>query len=288
MPTKNPRIRKLVYFISIALLIAAMAFVALGVWPYAKALLAKNKSWQQLNDIIVPHLSVATPADAGPFPVVLVIPGCEGVYPGRTRLRMHWLVEQGYIAVMVDSHKGRNLDNKEVCHGRALWGRERAGDIYVALNYARQLPKADTDNIALLGYSHGGWSILDALSYDGQPPYALDAAPSDILQSVKGAIVYYPYCDFPARARSEYNSTIPLLALHGATDTVVNPRSCDTMMKSWQERKLPVTSITYPNTGHGFDILTHKNFLPDIHNQALDEVSHFLKSLFAAQSTTKA
>ena len=55
------------------------------------------------------------------------------------------------MAVMVDSHKGRELDEDTVCGGYALWGAERAGDVYISLDYIRQHPKANTSKIALLG-----------------------------------------------------------------------------------------------------------------------------------------
>lgn len=281
MSAKNNRTRKLAFRLSICLLLFVTLLIFIGLWPYKKAILADTQSWQQLKDIVIPHMTIETPSGSGPFPVVLIIPGCEGVKPERAKPRMDWLVEQGYMAVMVDSHKGRGLDEDTVCGGHALWGPERAGDIYVALEAIRQHPKADTDNIALLGYSHGGWTIHDALSYNGNASYALASTPPQVLQSVKAAIVYYPYCGLPSRARYTYNNPTPLLIINAGEDTTVDPAECEAMADKWVTQGLPVRSITYPAVGHGFDVSSHKNSDPGTHQQALNVVKEFLKDAFS-------
>ena len=280
MSSQKNHTRKLKFKLPILLLGITLLLLTAGLWPYKQAIIVKSKNWQELSDIVLPHITVAKPDKAGPFPVVIVLPGCEGVYPERTQQRVDWLNAQGYMAVVVNSHKGRQLNAKSVCSGKALWGQERVGDVYIALDYVRTLPDADAGKIALLGYSHGGWTILDALSYDGAPSYGLTTLPENILHSVKGAVVYYPYCDFPSRAARDYNSTIPLLAFHAGSDSVVNPQSCNTMMTAWQNQGLPVTSVTYDSVEHGFDVASHRHFAKDTHQQALDEVAHFLQRIF--------
>ncbi|WP_066016882.1 dienelactone hydrolase family protein [Endozoicomonas atrinae] len=284
MPAVNNRTRKLAFRLSIFLLLIVTLLSFIGLWPYKNTILADTQSWQQLNDIVIPHMAIETPTGNGPFPVVLIIPGCEGVKPERAEPRMDWLVKQGYMAVMVDSHTGRGLDEDTVCRGYALWGAERAGDIYVALEAIRQHPKADTDNIALLGYSHGGWTIHDALSYHGNTSYALASVPPDALQSVKAAIVYYPYCGLPSRARYTYSNPTPLLIINAGKDTTVNPTECEAMANKWITRGLPVRSITYPEAGHGFDISGHKNANPTAHQQALSAVAQFLNEAFSPKA----
>ncbi len=280
MPTKNPRIRKLILILSIVLFLIATILLVIGLWPYRSAILVNSKSWQQLNDTISPYITIKVPEGNGKFPVVLVFPGCEGVKPERAKPRMNWLAEQGYIAVMVDSHSGRGLDEDTVCDGYALWGSERAGDIYVALNFIQHHPQADINKIALLGYSHGGWTILDALSYNGTPPRGLDTVPDNLLNQVKAAAIYYPYCGYPSRARYTFNSPIPILAIHAEQDTMVDPQACKTMMHAWQEKGLPVTSLSYDNTGHAFDVIGHDNFKKESHLKALNALASFLSQAF--------
>ncbi|WP_020581119.1 dienelactone hydrolase family protein [Endozoicomonas elysicola] len=284
MTSQKSRTRNLVFRLFIPLFLTVLLLIIIGLWPFKSAIFARAHSWQQLNDIVIPHMTIETPTGSGPFPVVLIIPGCEGVKPERAEPRMEWLVKQGYMAVMVDSHKGRGLDEDTVCGGHALWGAERAGDIYVALEAIRQHPKADTSNIALLGYSHGGWAIHDALSYQGDTPYALASAPPDALQSVKAAIVYYPYCGLPSRARYTYSNPTPLLIINAGEDTTVNPAECEAMADKWITRGLPVQSITYPEAGHGFDISGHKNANPTVHQQALSAVAQFLNEAFSPKA----
>ncbi|WP_263078223.1 dienelactone hydrolase family protein [Endozoicomonas sp. Mp262] len=253
-----------------------MTLLVVGLWPYRSAIFVKNRSWENLNDIVTPFIAIKTPEGTGPFPVVLVFPGCEGVKPERAKPRMDWLVNAGYMAVMVDSHSGRGLNEDAVCSGYALWGSERAGDLYIALNFIKHHPLANTNKVAILGYSHGGWTILDALSYNGKLPRGLDSAPEDLFSMIKAAVVYYPYCGYPSRARYSFSSPIPLLAIHAGQDSTVDPEACTHLMTSWQNQGLPITSITYPNIKHCFDIAGHKNFDPKAHDKVLSALAEFL------------
>ena len=108
----------------------------------------------------------------------------------------------------------------------------------------------------------------------------LASVPDNILHSVKAAIVYYPYCDFPVRARYRYNSTIPLLMINASEDTAVNPQSCSDLASSWQARGLPVTLLTVPGAAHAFDVSVHQNFNASLHQQILDDLSAFLNNTF--------
>ena len=284
MPIKTKRPIRLFSSIFLGLTGLLLIILGLGLWPYKDAIWVQTKNWQQLKNTVVPYLQVYQPEEKGPFPVVLVIPGCEGVYPDRTQSRVDWLTDQGYMAVVVDSHTGRGLDKDVVCGGYALWGAERAGDVYVALDYVRQLPNADHDRIALLGYSHGGWTIFDTFSYNGQTPYALESIPDNLLSLVKAAVTYYPYCDIPSRARLTYNSSIPLLTLNAGQDKTVDAESCEVLLRSWKDQELPVTTITYPDVDHGFDVSNHKNYSPVVHQQALQQVAQFLKKNLTTKS----
>ena len=68
MSTKNPRTRKLILIISVVLLLLAIFLITLGLWPYKNALLAGTKSWEQLDSIISPHITIETPTGSGPLP----------------------------------------------------------------------------------------------------------------------------------------------------------------------------------------------------------------------------
>lgn len=268
--------RRQKWLLALSVVVLAVIPLLVGLWPYKRAIWVENSSWQKLNDTILPFIKVRTPVGSGPFPVVLVFPGCEGVRPERAKPRMDWLVQAGYMAVMVDSHSGRGLDEDTVCNGYALWGSERAADLYAALAFVRSHPLADSNRVALLGYSHGGWTILDALSYNGKPPRGLDSVPDNLMTMVKAAVVYYPYCGFPSRARYLFSATVPLLAIHAGGDTRVDSKACVRMMASWQAQGLPVTSQIYPFVDHAFDVEGHRNFDEPAHRLALKQLKDFL------------
>ena len=75
---------------------------------------------------------------------------------------------------------------------------ERAHDLYEALRIFRANEKVDSNNIAIIGYSHGGSTVLESLTFSGNkvPPPGDDAYSSEehSLHGVKAAVAYYPNC----------------------------------------------------------------------------------------------
>src|SRR5690606_33200046 len=107
------------------------------------------------------------PQGEGPFPVVLQFHGCGG----KKNLQERWAAvarAAGWAAVVVDSYGPRRISRLEayatVCTGLQLWGRERAGDLFAMMEWARRQPWIDPKRIVLAGWSHGGWTTLDAMS----------------------------------------------------------------------------------------------------------------------------
>lgn len=100
--------------------------------------------------------SIILPDGKPPFAAVIVLHGCNGVSP-NTRVWARRIASWGYAALIVDSFSARGL--AQVCDGsRALPGFERAKDVFAAASYLRSRPDIDGGRIAVLGYSHGGWT----------------------------------------------------------------------------------------------------------------------------------
>ena len=97
-----------------------------------------------------PTLDIVRPDGSGPFPVVLLFPGCGGV---RSHLR-HYAqaaARVGWMAVTVESFKARGWSEAFVrtlvCSGFLLRGGARAGDVMAAVTHAGSLPDADPARI---------------------------------------------------------------------------------------------------------------------------------------------
>lgn len=85
-----------------------------------------------------------------------------------------------------------------VTTGSTLSPAERAHDLYEALHIFRRDEKVDSDNLAIVGYSHGGSTVLEALTLNKNeipPPGDNEFSPEEhSLKGVRAAIVYYPNC----------------------------------------------------------------------------------------------
>lgn len=211
----------------------------------------------ELSAKLRPSDTVYRPDGDGPFPAVVLLHGCGGV-----RASDHAWAElfrdRGYVAIVVDSLAFRGLAEEErwraVCEGRALWGRERAGDLLATLAYLRALPYVDAERIALAGWSHGAWTIMDALALeaDGNLPTNLREDPGG-LAGVRGAILFYPYCGLGSLTRNGWKRSIPGLMLLAGRDRVTSHEECLETASVLRERGQPLDVHVYPNVDHAFD-----------------------------------
>lgn len=178
---------------------------------------------------MMPFADIVKPDGPGPFPVVVQMHGCGG----KKAFQATWAQEAraaGWAAIVLDSYGHRGISRlgayATVCTGTRLWGRERAGDLFAALEWARRQPWADGKRMVAAGWSHGGWAVLDALALtpgaDMADATRLDGLPDEPLAGVVGAFLVYPYCNFGsvARRRGLRFDARPL-ALLGSKDLIV-------------------------------------------------------------------
>lgn len=178
---------------------------------------------------MMPHADIVKPDGPGPFPVVVQMHGCGG----KKSFQTTWAEEArkaGWAAIVLDSYGHRGISRLEayarVCTGTHLWGRERAGDLYAALEWARRQSWADSTHLVAGGWSHGGWSVLDALSLEPGAEMAgatkLEGLPADPLAGVVGAFLVYPYCGYGCVARRKgLRFEAHPLAILGSNDLIV-------------------------------------------------------------------
>ncbi|WP_369958327.1 dienelactone hydrolase family protein [Pseudomonas benzenivorans] len=260
-----------------ALALLSIAALA-GLYPYRAALLPKADDLSHAKARLAPHLRLFTPEGQGPFATVLVFHGCSGQRQALLDSVNAWLLPAGYATLFVDSYAARGIDDwRPVCAGKRLWGNQRALDVYAAIELAAQLPRVDGGRLALLGFSHGGWSILDALAYAGEAGHGFAAPGRQGLERVKAAILYYPYCGFPAELRRRMSPQPPQLMLLAGEDHITDHRQCLDALQH-----LPAGAIQvkrYAQADHVFDHLSDlATYQPQLAKDAQQLARGFLRS----------
>jgi dienelactone hydrolase len=179
------------------------------------------------------------PEGNGPFPAVVLLHGCAGLEVNNKR-DVAWVnqfIKWGYVTLQVASLKPRGISN--ICTDRALIIRmlgERAQDAYDAESYLAKLSFVDQNRIAVLGWSHGGTTILDVVS----------SIKKDI-SSFKAAIALYPYC-----YKTLYNLNSPILILIGEKDDWCPADLCSKNMPPSETEHDAILKV-YPGAYHDFD-----------------------------------
>jgi dienelactone hydrolase len=205
------------------------------------------------------HIRVMKPAGPGPFPVALQLHGCAGCQPFQNSYA-EAAVKAGVAVVIVDSLRPRNMSRLDgsllVCTGTALRGAQRAGDLYAMLDWLKRQPWADANRVMAAGWSHGGWTIMDAFAQgDGAARMTglVDADPA-LLKAVKGTFLVYPYASFPSLTSARGWSAKPkVFAVLGGRDQVVGTAGPLKALNRLRVDGLPVDVLTFPDATHAFD-----------------------------------
>jgi dienelactone hydrolase len=214
------------------------------------------------------------PDGPGPFPAVVMLHGCAGIRP-RLHQWAQTLHSWGYVVLLVDSFTPRGQTN--ICDRVFSVDPQyaRMPDAYAAKAYLVRQPFVDPQQIALMGWSHGGWTTL----------YAVDNIYLTGISSTpfKAAVAFYPWCLPQLRQLKA-----PLLILIGEADDWTPASRCQDMLiqseQLGEKTAYGVTLRVYPGAHHAFDILTPPSTYyghtvgrhPEAAVQAEEEVKRFL------------
>lgn len=191
------------------------------------------------------------PAGPGPFPAVVAMHGCNGLWRSDGRLSLRhsdWgeqLAEAGFIALMPDSYGSRKLGSQ--CGVKDVTvrpSRERVGDAAAARYWLQMRDDIRKDMISLMGWSGGGSAVLAAIRKDRRPA---DTKP-DFLR----AIAFYPGCRLQSESAS-FAARLPVLILMGDADDWTPPAPCDVLAQEAKRRGEKVELVLYPGALHDFD-----------------------------------
>ncbi len=196
----------------------------------------------------------AQPDGSGPFPAVVAMHGCGGLYArsgginARHQAMADMLLQHGYAVLLLDSFTSRGV--RQICtlafKDRPIHQSNRRRDALGALLYLRQQPAIRPDHIALLGWSNGGSSVLASVNA-AHPEVA--AAP----YHYRAAIAFYPGCKDALEARRGFRLTSPLHIHIGAADDWTPAAPCKALAARTQAPDKAFAVFEYPDAYHDFD-----------------------------------
>jgi len=184
------------------------------------------------------------PSGAGPFPAVVALHGCGGLWKRKKRAltsrHADWgyrLQKAGYVVLFPDSFGSRGQKSLCKVKKRPVKHHHRVGDIRGAADWLKAQPFVDGNKIALLGWSNGGTSLLYSLAPDRAPKTT----------DFRTAIGFYPGCRLVAK-KTKWTPRVKPLILMGAVDDWTPPAPCKKLAGRWGAR-----IILYKGAYHSFD-----------------------------------
>jgi dienelactone hydrolase len=233
-------------------LIAAMLGVLLAAWRPA---LAEGVSFPSLDTPVTggkPTLLsglLMKPDGPGPFPAIVALHGCGGLLKGgalvaREAVWAELLTSHGYVVLFPDSFGPRNVATD--CEGNVRAWAERSYDAYGALRYLQTQPFVIGERIGVMGWSHGGGTVIFTIAPDSS------ARPADLPKGdFRAAVAFYPaWC---SRLLADWKPAIPFLLEIGAQDDSIQPEPCIERVKSAQAAGAPMQMKVYDGAVHDFD-----------------------------------
>jgi dienelactone hydrolase len=237
--------------------------------------------WSRLS----PHVAAYGPPDDRPRPAVLLFHGCGGV-KGHLPVYAEAAAQAGFRAYVVDSYAARRWPPAyglvTVCTGMAFRGWERAGDIAASVQGVSALPGVDACKIALAGWSHGGWGIMELMAspLTARGEIGVSDPHNADLSGVRGVFLAYPYIGpIAVRRTAPWARTPAAFALIARRDHLTTVRNAERVYSAIGG--VPVERWIAEGT-HAFD---EPNCLPPMrHDPALarEAIARFTGFLGAA------
>ena len=200
---------------------------------------------------------------------IVLLHGCGGMGDGRgvlTPRHRDWaerFARWGLVVLVLDSFAPRGLRSLcELEHRPIRPWRERTSDAYAALDYLVARDDVDPDAVMVLGWSHGGSTVLGVVRPQAPGRRAEGAR-------FRAAIAFYPGCAAPL-GQPQYRTTMPMLILHGAADDWTPAAPCAELAGRLAGAEFPLRTVVYPGAHHGFDAPgTPLRRLPNVYNPGM-------------------
>jgi dienelactone hydrolase len=182
----------------------------------------------------------AKPAGSGPFPAVVAMHGCSGLWTGSGRISAReadWsarLAAAGYAVLLPDSFRPRGLGALCNDRDRALTPKRRAQDALGALDWLAGQGFADARRIGLIGWSNGGSTVLHVANGSAGP------------RGFRTVVAFYPGCR--VILQQGWRARVPTTILHGLADDWTPAAPCEELARQGGAR-----FTGYPGAFHNFD-----------------------------------
>lgn len=214
--------------------------------------------------VTVPALLYRPAAPAGPWPVIVALHGCGGMYSARADRRHElsarhaaWterFLAAGFAVLWPDSFAPRG--RQSVCAIKrgepSIDPVVRKLDVLGAMAFAAHEPGLDGRRLSLVGWSHGGSTVLETVNGEDARVsgfYALAGAPPP----PRAAVAFYPGCGVATRMRQGWLPAVPLAVYAGALDDWTASDVCVRLGEAARARGADMSVTVYPDAHHGFD-----------------------------------
>ena len=193
------------------------------------------------------------PPVTGSAAAIIALHGCGGLpvdrsslaYPRNRYVKM--FSDAGAGVLFLDSFGPRG--ERSICAQkpaqRAITEANRRQDVMGALQWLAQQPGVDARRLGVVGWSHGGQTVLASAD-----------ASADVVQQapVKPAalVAFYPGCTHFEKAL-RYAPVAPLLVMSGELDNWTAAAPCQRLAQRLQGSNQPVRFVQYAGSYHAFD-----------------------------------
>lgn len=221
-------------------LLAWLALVAAGAIPGTGRAQGYGQVTYPSADGTAISALFALPSGTAPFPAVILLHGCggrdraNGTLTARHEEWAELLLARGYAVLLPESFASRGQGSQCAVRDRGIlpW-RERRADAAGARDFLQRQPGIDPARIALMGWSHGGSSVLASADLSG----------------ITAFVAFYPGCSRALRT-GDWVPAAPLLLLIGDADDWTPAHPCRALAAAGGPR---VSFVEYPGAYHGFD-----------------------------------
>lgn len=197
---------------------------------------------------------VFIPDGQGPFPAIVALHGCSGLFMKSGRLNARFadwgsrLSGLGNVVLFPDSFHPCGI--AEVCTRKDRTGfsphTERPRDAKGALLWLQAQSFVQRDRIGLMGWSNGGITLLATINSSDA------SSPDEGREDFRVAIAFYPGCTFFSKSPN-WRPRIPLTILIGEADDWTPAASCKSLVAHAKKAGRDAEIVTFPHAHHDFD-----------------------------------
>jgi dipeptidyl-peptidase-4 len=199
------------------------------------------------------------------FPVVMYVyggphaPTIRDAWGGNRYLYHQYLVQQGFVVLYVDDRASSRPGHKHEAALRRAYGPTALEDYRVAVEWLRKQPWADSERIAIWGWSGGGFSTCFALTHSDLFKVGIAVAPVTDWH-LYDSIYTERYMGLPQQEVDAYKATScvgaagnlhgQLLLVHGTADDNVHIQNTEQLIQALIEAAQPYDLLVYPQKTH--------------------------------------